>query len=106
MKCYFAKFISGIIYCDDKENEKDVKREACLKLAKHTDILYVVGLHNPWGAIYIVQIFPDFLVHKIFSVGILYGIPKPKEIPNSSIAEVIRSKHLTKCLCPNNSVAI
>lgn len=104
MKCHFAKLISEIIHCDDKENEKDIKREPCLKLARHT--IYMVGLHNPWGAIYIVQIFPDFLVHKIHSVGILYGIPKPKEIPNSSIAEVIRSKHLAKCLCPNNSVAI
>lgn len=40
MKCYFAKFISEIIHCDDKENEKDVKKEACLKLARH---MYIHG---------------------------------------------------------------
>lgn len=67
---------------------------------------YMVGLHSFGVAIYTAQIVSDFLVHEIFSVGILYGIPKPREVPNSSISEIIRSKHLTKCVCPNNSVAI
>lgn len=66
----------------------------------------LLGWHSSRHAVYMVQMFPDFLGHMTFSAGIFRGIRKSKEIPNNYTSKVIRSKPLPKCLCPNISVAI
>ena len=67
---------------------------------------YSAGRHSSRRAVYLVQMFPDSLLHATVSVGMFRDIHKPKEILNNYISEVIRYKPLPKCLCPNISMAI